>query len=224
MATRFYLSASGETVPISPTPDSAWEDTSILQRVLCNTVKRSLAMTSLGFSDSTFNNKDILFNQYISPVLIAGQTITGSQSIKAQCRVLESSLANNMLFTIGIRIIALNGTTVQKTMLDVTRDDVEANDTTLTNRQFIVTSAATNYTTVAGDRLVIEIGMGGDPVNVTGSHSSTMRFGDASASDLSEDDTSTTDNNPWVQFNDTLTFSTQSQAPRSIHQFRQRRI
>ena len=67
------------------------------------------------------------------------------------------------------------------------------------------TSAATNYTTVAGDYLVLEVGVGGDPA-VGFNHESGMRFGDAAASDLPEDNTDTTDLNPWVQLTDTLTF------------------
>jgi len=223
MATRFYLSASGETVPISPSPDAAWEDASILARVLCNTVKRNLAMADVSFSDSDAAEKDILFRQYISLPMSAGQTITGSQSIKGQCRVFETLTANALFFTIGIRIIAANGITVQKTILPVTRDNVEISFVSLINRQFTATSNATNYVTIEGDRLVIEIGAGGNPI-VVGSHSSTLRLGDASVTDLTEDNSSTLDDNPWIQLNDTLTFITQSQAPRSVHQFRQRRI
>jgi hypothetical protein len=224
MATRFYLSASGETVPITPSPLSNWENVSIMERVLCNTVKRGLAMTNVDFpSDGDSTNKDILFRQYISPILVAGQTITGSQSIKAQCRVLESSNFNNMFFTIGIYVY--RGTGPVKFIFDPTiiRDNVEAATITLINRQFTAVSAVTNYTTIAGDRIIIEIGMGGDQ-DIDGDHESIMRLGDASATDLSEDNTSTTDNNPWVELSDTLTFVTQGQASRSMHQFRQRRI
>jgi len=208
--TRLYLSAAAETVPISPTPDAAWEDQTILARVLCDITKRSLTMTDVAFADANAADRDVLFRQHISPPLVAGQTITGAQSIKAQFRVSEVDLGNNLFFALGIRVIAGDGTTVQKTVLSVTRDGLEA-VTALTNRQFTATSAVTNYTTVAGDRLVLETGMGGDPGGGK-DHDSTIRFGDASASDLSEDDTSTTDNNPWVELNDTLNFTTEAAA------------
>lgn len=110
-----------------------------------------------------------------------------------------------MFLAIGIRVIADNGSTVRKVVLDVTRDDVEM-ATTLTNRQFTATSATGNYVTQRGDRLVIEVGAGGDP---TGSnpHDFTLRLGDSAASDLPENDTATTDDNPWIELTDTLTFS-----------------
>ena len=201
MATRFYLPGTAASTPITPTPDAAWEDTSILARAMTSTAKISDPMATVSFNDADATNKDILFRQWISEPLTPGQTITGAQAIKAQVRVAELTTFGEMFLAVGIRII--NGTTVQKTVLAVTRDNVEA-ATGLTNRQFTATSAATNYTTVADDRIVIEEGMGGDPIS--GDHESTMRFGDAAASDLAENDTATTDDNPWVQLTDTLTF------------------
>jgi len=174
MATRLYLSAAAETVPISPAPDSGWEDISILARCLCGTSKRGLAMTTVSFSDSNLTNKDILFRQYISPPLVAGITWdfgevdTPLVKINAVCRVIQTNPSNNMFFTLGIRIIASNGTTVRRTLLNVTRDYLEASDTLFQSRAINdadgVFCSAGSYTTQAGDRLVIEIGMGGDPV------------------------------------------------------------
>lgn len=161
-------------------------------------------MATVSFADNDDTNKDVLFRQYISQPLVAGQTITGAQSIKAQCRVAERNASCNMFLTLGIRVIASDGTTVRKTVLAVTRDNTEAL-TSLTNRQFTATSAATNYTTQAGDRLCIEIGTGGDPNNGS-DHDSDLRLGDSAASDLAEDDASTSDFRPWVQLNDTLAF------------------
>jgi hypothetical protein len=173
MATRLYLSAAAETVPISPAPDSGWEDISILARCLCGTSKRGLAMTTVSFSDANYANKDILFRQYISPPLVPGVLLTfpgGDEAVPiyASCRVLESGSSNNMFFTLGIRIIASNGTTVRRTLLNVTRDYLEASDTLFQSRAINdadgVFCSTGSYTTQAGDRLVIEIGMGGDPV------------------------------------------------------------
>ena len=204
MTTRFYLPATATATPITPSADAAWEDVSLLERVTTRTAKISNSLADVAFTDSNNADRDVVFRQYISRILTAGQTVTGSQALKAQCLVSEVAAGNNLFFTVGIRIIALDGSTVRKTVLTVTRDAVEA-VTTLVNRQFTATSAATNYTTLAGDRIVIEIGMAGDPIG-NNTHSSTMRLGDSSASDLSEDDTSTTDNNPWVELTDTLTF------------------
>ena len=206
MATRFYLGGAAETTPISPTPDSAWEDTTILARARARTTPSGRAMTTVSFADNNAANRDVLFMQFVSHPLAGSQTITGSQALKAQALCKQRATTNNMLLSLGIRVIAANGTTVQKTVLSVTRDGAAADATALTNRQFTATSAVTNYTTVAGDYIVIEIGMSGDP-NVGNDHDSDIRLGDAAASDLPEDDTDTSDLRPWVELVDTLTFT-----------------
>src|SRR3990170_3851005 len=206
MSTRFYLGGAAETTPISPTPDSAWEDTTILARARARTTPSGRAMTTVSFADNNAANRDVLFMQFVSHPLAGSQTITGSQALKAQALCKQRATTNNMLLSLGIRVIAANGTTVQKTVLSVTRDGAAADATALTNRQFTATSAVTNYTTVAGDYIVIEIGMSGDP-NVGNDHDSDIRLGDAAASDLPEDDTDTSDLRPWVELVDTLTFT-----------------
>src|SRR3990167_6378332 len=173
--TRLYLPSDALATPISPTPDTAWEESTGLTRTTTPTTKRS-------------------------------STITGSQALKWQIRARENAAQANAFTSLGIRIIASDGTTVRKTVLAVTLDDTET-VTILTNRQFTATSAATNYTTVAGDYLVIETGMRATFL-ADSTRTIVLRFGDAAASDLPEDDTDTTDLNPWVQLTDTLTFAT----------------
>ncbi len=204
MSTKFTLGPSGETVPISPTPDAGWEDTSQFFRALCKKQQRSLGSLQSDFIDLDNTNKDILFAQFISDKLSAGQIITGSQIISAQCLVSETDPKNNMFFTIGIRVIAANGITIQKTILNVNRGVTEADPFAIVNRSIFVNASATNYTTVSGDRLVIEMGMGGDPNNVGGVHDSIMIFGDV-GSPLPQDESSTS-GYPWVQLTDTISF------------------
>lgn len=173
MSTRLYLSTTSAGSGFTPSGDAAWEDVSLLTRLLCGTSKIGSAMATVSFSDANSANKDILFRQYISPPLVPGVLLTflgGDEAtpIFASCRVVESGSSNNMFLTIGIRIIASNGTTVRKTLLSVTRDDLEADASALQSRAFgdsgTTVVATGNYTTQTGDRLVIEIGMGGDPV------------------------------------------------------------
>lgn len=167
------------------------------------TTKVADTLANITITETTSTDKDVLARQYVAP-LKAGQAITPSQAIKFQVRAQESNAANNMFTALCIRICNVAGA-VQLIMLGVTRDGVEmvASPTAATNRQFTATSAATSYTTVAGDYLVIEIGAGGDPTS-TNPHTYLLRLGDSAAADLAEDDTSTTDNNPWVQLTDTL--------------------
>lgn len=204
MATRFYCRHSAETTIISPTPDAAWEDQTAFLRAYTRTSRIGNAMADQAFADADATDRDVLMRQYISMELVAGQTITGAQALKAQIRMSERAATCNMFFAIGIRVLASNGTTVRKTVLVVTRDNSEA-AAALTNRQFTATSAATNYTVLAGDRLVFEIGGGGDPA-AGSDHDYTLRLGDAAASDLPEDNTDTNDFNPWIELTDTLAF------------------
>ena len=205
MATRFYLPRNAESTPISPSPATDWENTSILARALATTTKRSLSTGVVTFSDSDVTDKDILFRQYISEELVADQLFADLQPIKAQCLCGEATMAGNLFLTLGIRILAGDGTTIRRTVLPVTRDNVELVDYGFphANRKFNANSASGEYTTVAGDRLVIEVGTGGDP-GVTGSHGSELILGDT-GTDLPEDDTST-DGIAWVQLVEDLSF------------------
>lgn len=147
----------------------------------------------------------MLLRQYISPVLTTGQTVTGAQALKMQVRAFESNAGNNMVSEFGIRVIG-SDLTVRKVVLAPLRTfTTEMSATSIQNRQHTATSAATNYTTVDGDRLCIEVGAGGDPSS-TNHHDYALRLGDAAGSDLPENSTSTSDFRPWVQLTDTLTF------------------
>jgi hypothetical protein len=181
-----------------------WDNTSLNVNVMTSTTKSGSAMTTMTYSDANALAQGILFMSYLTAPLTAGQTVTGAQALKYQVRASETDLGNNLFVTMSCCVIASDGTTNRKTLVDA-QDSLEIAVTTLTNRQFTANSAATNYTTVAGDRLYFQIGVFGDPAGGK-SHSSSMRVGDAAASDLAEDDASTTDNNPWFQLTDTLTF------------------
>ena|SRR3990167_7039305 len=194
MATRFYLPSSG-TAPVTPTYNSGWEDQTIAARLRCHTYKKSTALTTVSFDDASAANRDVLYRQYISPPLLA-QTIA-AQTIKFQILASETDAGNNLFTTLAIYVFSNDGTALVGTILAITRDGTEAVAGTLTNRLFSATSS--ELAVSEGDRLVFEIGLSGDPGNGK-SHDGSLRIGDASANDLAEDDTTTTDNNPWVEF------------------------
>jgi hypothetical protein len=212
MATRFYLRYTDSPVPLDILADAGWEDAADLwetgkNRAITKTSSSSDAMATFAHVGRLSTNADVPYKQYVSEPLTAAQTITGAQSIKFQVRASETTASNNLFTALGIRVMSAGGV-LRKTVLAVSRDATELAVGTLTNRQFAATSETGNYTTVAGDYLVIEIGVGGDPstINV---HSGSFRLGDAAGSDLPEDDTDTTDLNPWVELvTDTLTFTT----------------
>lgn len=161
MATRIYLSRNTDTTPISPTPSASWTDTSISPaHNLARTSKLGIATANLNYNQggTTVSNRDILFRKHVCQ-LKAGQVITGGQAIKMQLLAFTGQPLGSAFVDLTIRIIASNGTTVRKTMLALTQDDVAISDASLTNRQFTATSAAVPYETQEGDCLVIETGI-----------------------------------------------------------------
>lgn len=202
MATRFYLPSSGAAA-VSPSYTAGWEDTTIASRLKCVTTKISSAMTTVSFTDADATNRDVLFRQYVSDPIV-GQVIS-SQTIKFQIRAKERATTCNLFTAWNIKVVSNDGSITRGTITNMERDATEASETTLTNRQ--ETSTSTAVTAHSGDRIVIEIGMGGDPA-AGSDHDSDISVGDDSGTDLAENDTDTAANNPWVEFANTLTFFT----------------
>ncbi len=208
MATRFYLPATAApTAGLTPTVQGAWTDTSILARAMMSTSKIGDTMTTVSFADSSVANLTIIFRQWLSAELTAGQTITGAQTWAIQARCAERLAGNNMFLARAIYVIAGDGSTLRKTLVALSLDGLEATVTTLTNRVNGGLTVAGNYTTVAGDRILLELGMSGDPSGGgSPDHDSDMSFGDDNGTDLPVDDTTTAANNPWFELTDNLTF------------------
>ena len=210
-ASRLYLPSTG-SAPASPAYDTNWEVNTSGARLPMYTTKQSTTMTSASISgDADKTDKDYLVRQYVSDTL-GSQTIA-AQTVKFQIRALETNAANNLFTSISIR--SWNGSTFQ-TLLTLSRDDTEVPITTLTNRQYSATTSA--VTVAAGDRLVIEVGLSGDPAQ-SGSdyHNGSLRIGDVAASDLPENDTGTDDYNPWVEFANTVTFKSSADISGTVY-------
>jgi len=163
------------------------------------------SMATVSFSDSDDSLKDVLLRSYLSLPLTPGQTITGSQAWSWVVRALETSTSNNLFVALRIVIVSADGNTVNKGMVAVKRDATEISAATLASRYDSGTTASGNYTTVTGDRFLIQVGAGGDPA-AGFSHSFDIRLGDSASSDLSAADSVVIDDRPWVLLNDTLTF------------------
>lgn len=202
MATRFYLPSTGAAA-ISPTSSAGWEDTSINSFLRTVTTKISSTMTTVSFTDSDATNKDILFRTYVSDP-IAAQVIA-SQTVGFQMRCAERALSCNMFLTWNIKVVSNDGSIVRGTITSMERDGTEAVVGTLTNRR--ETSTSTAVTAHSGDRIVIEVGMGGDPA-AGSDHDSDISIGDDSGTDLPENDTETNAYNPWIEFPNSITFWT----------------
>lgn len=208
MATRLYLTTAGSTLSISG--DASWEQNTLN----AGDRRRLLSPTRIGSAFSTVVNnlgsgtQDSLILQYVSPPLEA-QTVSGN--VKAIIRTLEGIATANYRSQMLVRIIGWDGVTFRGTLLahDAGALASEWSDTTLTNRKFPVNYAGAGgaLTPVAaqqGDRLVVELGCrnhGGVSANAT------LDVGDASLTDLAEDEVGTTQGNPWIEFDNDLVFS-----------------
>lgn len=207
--TRFYLTTT-EPAPAAWVPafDASWEQTTSVLRARMSTFKRKGAMTSLAIAETSASGTfDFLFRQYFSDQL-AAQTISGN--ISGIIRALESAADADFRAQMVVRVVSEDGGTVRGTLLasDAGALSNEFDATTLTNRKFPLNGngALTNVAAQLGDRLLVEIGIRAHNVTAT-SKTGTLRFGDASASDLANNETGTTDDNPWIEFDSTITFA-----------------
>jgi hypothetical protein len=201
MSTRFYLPSSG-SAPVTPAYDANWDNTTFAGRLPCHDSKQSTAMATVADNVNIKTNEDHLYRQWISGPITA-QTLS-AQTLKLQIRAAESNAAADLYASISVRVVSNDGNTVRGTILTLVRDSTEF-ASTLTNRGYSATT--TQVVASANDRIVIEIGQGGDPTGGGNHNDGTLRIGDTAASDLPENDTATDDYNPWVQFANTISFA-----------------
>jgi hypothetical protein len=197
--TKFYLPSTSALPPVSPAFNSGWAITTGADRIMCYTDKRNTSITSKTTGNSSSVQK-ILNRQYISQPLLA-QTLSGT--VKGQLRGSESNPTMDGVTSIGIFVCNVQGTIVA-TLLAITNPPLSGNEysNSLTNKNTPVSSALSSYNCANGDRLVIEIGV--SQKGNSNNRNVTQSFGDNSATDLPEDQTTTTANNPWLQFSTTI--------------------
>lgn len=160
--------------------------------------------TVSGFGSTT--GQDRCHRQLISQRMPAGITFSAADTYKCYVQCLESAANDNMRSRMGVRILSEDGSTVRHTILAVADYSTAAEwNTALRNKAFANGDAgAGSYTTVAGDRLVVEIGHN----DVAGSTiSGSSRWGSAGTADLGENETSTsTTERPWFETSENITF------------------
>lgn len=215
MATRMFFS-QGTLAPVTPpAPSADWEHISGAgSRKLLQSPDTS-TLTSTAYTPDAADHlvsADAHHRTFVSDGLTA-QTLTGN--VKAQFQGLEANAGNNVSLTLKVLVISNDGTTVLNTLLAITRDATEL-ATALTNRIFD-SVAMGSYACAAGDRLAVEVGVGGTPTGASGTqgHNGTLRFGcNASSGDLPENDTETgTTFRPWIEFANTFTFQLLGHGP-----------
>jgi len=213
MATRCYLpSAVAGAAKVSPAFDASWEATGSAVRLILDTEKNEASGAYATKAVATSLNSpagavDVLIAQYVSAPLSGSGTISGN--IKGQIRAQSSSLTGDLRTQCVIRVVSNDGSSVVGTLVASDGSALASEwATSLTNREVPlgspVTPSSVGYSD--GDRLVVEIGYRKHE-NATTSRTGTLDLGAVSgASDLPEDESTTTQGAPWVEFADTLTF------------------
>ena len=200
MATRFYLPSTGNAA-VTPTPSAGWEDISGYVSRRCVTTKIGSAMTTFSFVDADETSKDCLLLQYVSDPITAQTIGTSPATITMRCK--ERATSCNMNMSVYIAVVSGDGTTVRGVIHAQSRGTSEFSALALVDR--FRTPAVTSVDALEGDRIVIEIGGGGDP-GAGSDHDFDMSFGDDSSTDLTADGTDADADNPWIEFPDTITF------------------
>ncbi len=208
MATRLYFT-SAQAI-LTPSTDVSWEGTAgFVRRVLSPDRVRTEFASSAHSKATSSTTYDGAIAQFVTPPLSA-QTVSGN--VKAVIRALESAVGNDMRAQMLIRIIGWDGVTFRGTLLAHDASALTSEfATTLTNRKFPLNwtapgAALTPVACQAGDRIVVEVGYRSHVA--TTAISGTLEFGDQSATDLAEDEVGTTQDNPWIEFDNNLVFET----------------
>lgn len=192
MSTRIYLPSSG-LAPISPA-FGAWATTTSADRVAAVLTRVFSPMISK-VSGTPAINTTALDRQYVFGP-IAAQTINGN--IKGQVRCLRTAIGTAPVTAMSIRVVKPDGT--DRGILLAITAGITAINTSLRNINFLTSTALSSVIAVSGDYLVIEYGVSCGAT----ARSITCSFGDDSSTDLPEDNTTTTANNPWIEFSQTI--------------------
>jgi hypothetical protein len=193
MSSRLYFD---ESMPaeVNPPFDAGWAAIgSAVRRMMVQSQRVGDAIAN-GAAIASTAGQNALHRQYVSPCMVAGNKFaSGITSAKIQVMGFESAINDNIINRVrAARIVSRDGQTVQATMAAISSaPSVVEWNTALRNLTFANGALGATYTTVDGDRIVLELGHK-DSAGTT--ISGTMAFGSdpAGTGDLGENETDTT--------------------------------
>jgi hypothetical protein len=197
LSTRFYL-PSVAAAAVSPTISAAWEHQNVDRRQMDpGRVNSPFALTTYT-PDAADHlvDADAHFVQFISRPLGA-QTIA-AQTVTIVIRGSEAHTANNCFLTWTVYLVDAAGA-FKATLVAIRRDATEFTTSDLARTD---SATSTSVTSVLGDYLVLETGLGGTPTGSGGvqGHNGGLQFGDDSGTDHTAADGGTSNFNPWLEF------------------------
>lgn len=208
MATRFYFRESS-SAPVDVAVTAAWESSAapFAKKGMFTSTDGADTLTDITAFTSTAG-QDRCHRMWISEPMVSGIVFDSSVTYKCQIQCSESAANDNIRSRCRIKIMSQDGATERYGVLGVAErgPNTEWNPTTMRNKTILDgdTDPGAGYTTVTGDRLVIEIGHNDSSgVSISGN----SRWGSAGSTDLPENETSTsTTERPWFETSLNITF------------------
>ena len=203
MATRFYLPVSG-TPGSSPTVDANWErQIAAFARYPMPRTKSNSALATYSAAFGATTTTQTLWMQWVSDTLNVNQAISGTMSmVIGKCA--ETSLSGDAHLAFSARVMQGDTSSLRGTLLLFHATSTEFPLIASAATRIHSARAITTVNALAGDRIVMEIGIHGvTPANET----MQLRFGDpTAAADFALTAALTTDLCPWWELSTTLTF------------------
>jgi hypothetical protein len=209
MPTRLYFPASDASPLPSQAFDTSWNYTSEATRTKLNNTKGVSAITIGTQIGPWTSGQKALDRQLISTRMAAGNSFTfAGATMSGQLMVREYNNGDNVTATfIVVKIISEDGSTVRRTWRSsaIFNSAEFINNATHRNKTLAssLTTDTTDYTTVLGDRLLIEIGYSD---TAGASPEASAKWGE-NATDLPVNETQTTDGAGWFEFLNNITFA-----------------
>lgn len=211
--TRFKLTADATAPAVSPALQSYSHNAPTTVRSTLNTFDASTLATVAYTPDGADHlvAGDALHRQFVSDPMSPGIVFTNGDAIEFSVQALEAHTNNNLQVQLFVSVVNQAGDTVRRTLRSKVLEGNEVN-TSLRNVNFSTTQDGATYTTVSGDRLVVEFSVSGTPTAAGGTqgHNASLRWGGSgSGGYLPKNDTETgTTFNPWIEFAPNITFAT----------------
>lgn len=205
MATRYRFTATTTAPAVSPATQS-YSHSSAARRILQLT--DASALNNTAYSPDAADHLvagDAMHVQFVSDELAAGVVFTSGDVLKLAVQCSEAHANNNVSLQVCVAVFDSTGATQRALIRSKVSEGTEM-ATTVTNR-FLSTTLDASYTTVTGDRLVVELSNTGTPGPAAGGvqgHNAVIRYGgNGAGGDLPENDTEAgTTFNPWIEFAD----------------------
>lgn len=200
MATRFYLKNAGAQ-PISPGYDALWNDTASASRRGMNRSATSLGWNTIAIAEtSAIDGYKVLFRMWVSNDQFNAYSFSGSDTWKLQIRGMESNPSGNLYLHLIAKVWE-NGVGSRGTLISAVSDDTELNNGALENRS--ISGVCQSVSMQDEDYIVLELGYSANNKK-TSSYTGTIDTGDSSGTDLPENDSETSQYNPWFELSPNL--------------------